>query len=394
MLKYPLAVFLDSNIFISAKYDFSDKGIFNTLLGFVATGKIKLYVSSVVKGEVKRHINEEISKLHNCFKQARSGVFKTVSENYLTQWCYSHLFIKPDKTQMLSEMNSAFEKFLQDANAVELDCSNIDCNQIILDYFTFKPPFADNDKKRKEFPDAIMAAKIKNVFNNNNNPVFVVSDDAKFREALDGHIGVTTFEILKEVFDLINKEQAKTYNDVVQFISESNAYTALCQEIYFALDNRNLNIDGTDCDRKGTHHGFDYEEVCIDSIKDVAFKFMSVDEITSNKVSVTVTATALISATCTFFDEANSVWDSEEKEYIYSEWVNVSEVHKPNFECEIVFDINNDGGDGITLELDTINFDLSLDEETRISREIIPSSNPAEDAYAEQMDTLEEYYNL
>lgn len=35
LLNYPLSVFLVTNIFISAKYDFSKKGIFNSLIKYI-----------------------------------------------------------------------------------------------------------------------------------------------------------------------------------------------------------------------------------------------------------------------------------------------------------------------------------------------------------------------
>lgn len=65
MLKYPISVFLDTNIFVATKYDFSEKGIFNILEKFIATGKINLYISSVVKGEILNRIKGEISKIDN-----------------------------------------------------------------------------------------------------------------------------------------------------------------------------------------------------------------------------------------------------------------------------------------------------------------------------------------
>lgn len=391
MLEYPLLVFLDTNIFISAKYDFSDKGILNTLLNFVAAGKIKLYSNNIVEGEIKKHISNEISKLYNSFKNSRNSTFETVSENYLSQWRFEYLFSKPDKNEMLNEMLSAFKQFLQKADTVMLDCSNVDCNQIVQDYFAGKPPFANSDKKKFEFPDAIMIAKLKTVFNEQNS-VCVVSDDKGFREAFSGHDGVKTFESLKEVFDLINKEQ-KTYESIIQFLSQAAVHTELCQEIQAALDNKHLDIDGLDCDRKGYCEGYGYDEVYIDNIENVDFKFMSVDEIAVDTVKITVTATALISATCTFLDSNNSIWDSEEREYVYSEWVNVDEKHEPKFECELIFEVKSETEDsGISFKLRAVNFDLSLDQNTRISQEIIPTSDPAEDALADTMDAMEEYY--
>jgi hypothetical protein len=388
LLDYPI----DTNIFISAKYDFSPNGIFSILLGYIRDGKIKLYISDIVEHEVKKHLEDEFSKVCTIFKKARNESTEKISNNLVKQMKFSYLFDNLNKDAIVSEALSVFQKYINDSKAVILDNSNVDCNQIISDYFEGNPPFANSDKKKFEFPDAIMIAKLKMVFNEENS-VIVVSNDNKFREAVQNHNGVRTFQSLKEVFDLINKEQEKTYADIIQFLSQSSTKAELCKEIQVALDRKNLDIDGMDCDRKGYCEGYDYEEVYIDSIENVDFEFKSVDEITSNTVKITVTVTALISAICSFYDIDNSIWDPEENEYFYSERISIYEEHEPKFECELIFEIKNKLEDaGISLELKTVDLDLTLNQYTRISREIIPSSDPAEDAKAEEMEAMEEYY--
>ena len=58
MLNHPISIFLDTNIFISQKYDFSDtkNSDFNNLVKMVYDGKIKLYICQIVEHEVKKHI--------------------------------------------------------------------------------------------------------------------------------------------------------------------------------------------------------------------------------------------------------------------------------------------------------------------------------------------------
>lgn len=391
MLKYPISVFLDTNIFIATKYDFSYKGILNTLSNFVDDGKIKLCISSIVKGEVESHINNEFSKLYTIFKNSRSKVFESISEDYLNQWSFSYLFNRPNKKQMLDEVLNDFENFLRNTDADILDCTGVDCNQIILNYFAGNPPFDNKDKKKFEFPDAIMISKIKMVFNEHY-PVFVVSSDVKFKEALHAHNGIRTFKSLKEVFDLINKEE-KIYSDVINYLSQNYIHEKLCNGIQIALENETLDIDGLDYDRKGFCEGYDYDEVYTNSVDDVDFEFEYVDEITDDIVKVTVNTTALISASCYYLDIYNSIWDSEEKRYLYSEWINVEEQHNPKFECNLIFDIENEPDNNVvSFKLKNIRFDLVLNKYTRINREIVEPSDPEEDARAEMFDAMEEYY--
>lgn len=60
MLQYPLSVFIDTNIFISGKYNFNGNGYFSILKKLVRDGKIKLYIDNIVKQEVEKHIKSDI----------------------------------------------------------------------------------------------------------------------------------------------------------------------------------------------------------------------------------------------------------------------------------------------------------------------------------------------
>ena len=102
--------------------------------------------------------------------------------------------------------------------------------------------------------------------------------------------------------------------------------------------------------------------------------FSSVDDITADQVKVTLSTTASISATCSYFDESNSAWDSEEKEYVFSAWGNVEETHQPKFDCEVVFSIEREDEE-VTFEIKTISFDILLNQWTRIERKFIASED-------------------
>jgi len=54
MLNDPLSVFLDTNIFINTKYDFSEKGILSLLKKHSDANKIQIYLNNIVVQEVKK----------------------------------------------------------------------------------------------------------------------------------------------------------------------------------------------------------------------------------------------------------------------------------------------------------------------------------------------------
>ena len=389
LLNYPISIFLDTNIFMGAKYDFSSKGIFSTLNKYICDGKIRLFISNIVENEVKKHINEETEKLCSIFKNARTEVFKKFSANILDDTSVSYLFKRLEKDALKSEMVLHFDKFIKESKVTVIDNSDVDCNQIIFDYFSGNLPFETKDSKKYEFPDAIMAAKLKILFNAEN-PIYIISNDSGFRNSFNNQKGFNTFESLKEVFNLINME-TKIYEDINSFILNSDTHNLICALLTKELNNKDINVDGLDCDRKGVCEGYNYEEVYIDDISQVDFDFSSVDDITEDTVSITLSCTASITATCSYLDESNSIWDSEEDEYIYAEWEKIEENHQPNFDCEVIFSINRESED-INFEIKSVDFNISLDKWTRVSRCYIESEYPDEVAIAEGMEALEEYH--
>jgi len=83
MLDYPLSVFIDTNTIISAKYDFSEKGILYQLVNLVNDKKIKVYLHDVMIGEVIQHIEKDVAAIANSFRKVRSESIKKVSPNIM-----------------------------------------------------------------------------------------------------------------------------------------------------------------------------------------------------------------------------------------------------------------------------------------------------------------------
>ena len=312
-----------------------------------------------------------------------------ISLEQLGEMSIGYLFNPLDKHELKREAILLFKRFLEESNATILDNSNVDCNKIVADYFSNVPPFEVNELKKHEFPDAIMAEKLKTMFSSEN-PIFVVSGDSGFRHAFDNQDGFTVTESLKEIFDLINK-QTQLYTEITNYLLNNEAHIIICTRLFNELDNRELYVDGLDCDRKGYAEGHDYEEVMINDISQVDFHLCSVDDINGDMISLTINCEALISATCSYFDSDNSIWDSEEKDYIISTWETVEEVHKPTFDCEITFLVTHNN-ENLQFELQTVDFDLTLDQWSRVSRTYLEQDDPADWVKADEMETQEEYY--
>jgi hypothetical protein len=104
-------------------------------------------------------------------------------------------------------------------------------------------------------PDAIMAAKLKLLFNVEN-PIYIISKDSGFRTSLNKKKGFNTFESLKEVFNLINMETS-IYEYITSFILIPDTHKLICNMLTEELNNKDIDVDGLDCDRKGLCEGYD-----------------------------------------------------------------------------------------------------------------------------------------
>ena len=383
MLNHPISIFLDTNIFISQKYDFSDtkNSDFNNLVKMVNDGKIKLYISQIVEHEVKKHIKEDILEIFKEVKKSRNIVLKKFSKNYSQTSVLSNLFsfYNLKKDDISEEIISKFDKFLKDSKVCKLDCKNIDPQQIIVDYMDSNPPFENKEKKKYEFPDAFMIAKLKRSFNEKN-PIYVITKDEGFKKAIENIAGLEgKYDNLKEVFDLINREN-EIYNEIKEFLSNSTHTTEILEklkeEIKDKLESNSIEVDGMRYDRKGICGGFEYEDTEIENIDINNFEFKSVDMITDDEVIVSVEVNTLILVICSFLDEENSIWDPEEKEYMFSTWKNIKEEHKVDINCELTFSIVNsdEKNQKRNYELENIDVDLAnlmLNEDTKIDEEEI-----------------------
>ncbi len=385
MYKYPISVFIDTNIFINAKYDFSENGIFQTLLNHINSGKIQLYLSDIVVHEVEKHLLEAITLYLNKMKKARAEAINSLSVNFYDKTIYEDFFNPLNKNDLKSIAKKQFEKFIVQSNAIILDSDGVDVNKIASDYMNGIPPFALEGKKKHEFPDAIMSAKLQLMFSVSN-PIYVVCADNGFKESLTGKEGFYVYKELNDIFNLISKQE-ELYSDIKAYITSESTLSKLNENIKVQLYDSNLYVDGREYDRKGNCVGYDYEETQIEKISNVDATFNSVDEISNGVAFVSLVCSAKIDIYATFIDFDDSLYDSEEKQYIRLTKGYVNEVHKPLFMVQVKILMRPDN-----YEMEKIVFDIALDQHSRISQKEY-FENPEEDARGEMMDALEEYYN-
>ena len=333
MLSYPVCVTIDTNIFDAAKYNFSENSTLNLLSNHVKNGKIKVVLSDIVIREVRAHISKQVETVCATVKKLKKEVLKESTEYLVKHIGLGNVLeIETDKEMMIRKAHKLFEKFLTDIQVEELKTELIDLNLIIDNYFDIKPPFEKSEKKRKEFPDAFVANQIRKRFADGE-PVAIISKDKGFIDACGVEPNHIFFGSLGELYNRINEEEI-TYNKTIDIIIELQ--DIISEKITeYIRNNDNIDVIGLSYDNDGIETGFDYSDFYLHDISNTSIRIHSVDEITEEISTVTLTCKSKISADCFFEDYDNAIWDSEEKRYLFLDTINMREVHDARFACRI-----------------------------------------------------------
>lgn len=336
MIKYPLNVTIDSNVFDANKYDLADDSTLSLLVSYVEKGKIKVILSNIVVNEMSKHIQGKAYEIAAKMNNLQKDIKKNYAEGLMINVGMEHLLVKANRKELAERAISALNEFLCKLRPEMLDSSAVNVEKIFEDYFAFRPPFENNDKKRKEFPDAFIAAEIKERFKNGEQ-LAIISADNGFKQACNVSDSFLFFDSLGELYDAINKEE-KCYKEGVEFIDKYRVQ--ICQSVEtFILENDCIDVIGMSYDKDGISEGYDYSETILESIADVDCRIHTIDEISEGQVYATIVCTAKIEVDCYYEDYDNAAWDSESKSYIYLETKQIKEKHKARFAVKIKFDL-------------------------------------------------------
>lgn len=357
----PVKITIDTNIFDSTAYNLSKKGYLDILKDKVKRKELKVFLSSIVIDEAKSHLKKRASDIFEKMKASVSELRKTVGNGALDLLGLKDDTSVPKKDVIINGMVDCFDEYIQSLRPEIFDISTIDIKKVLNDYFEFNPPFEDSKKKKNEFPDAFVAEQIRARFPENDS-VIIVSNDKLFQQACLKDRHYSCYNNLDELFDDINKQNDR-YAEVRSVLSklESQIITAIQNNIE---SNGNIKLEGLSYDRKGTPDGYDYLETMLDSIGNVDYKHIIVDDIDEEEATITLSCSADIDMDCYFNDYDNAPWDHEEKTFVFVESVHVLESHRARFGVRLYLNYQEK-----TFEIDDIVINLGGD--TRKDRQIV-----------------------
>lgn len=338
MLHDPLWVTIDTNIFESTKYDFSENSPLTLLSNYVKKGRIKVALSDIVIREAKKHISEHAKALCSLARKLRSEALQDSSEYLINSIGLNRLLqlsTADDKKDAVERSVALFDNYVKEINAEILTADLIDLEKIITDYFEIRPPFQDGEKKRKEFPDAFIANQIQKKFGTATQ-VAVISNDKGFRNAFYDKTNYLFFDSLSQLYDILSREE-KAYNETLKIFGEITS-SVNANILEYVLNNENIDVKGLSYDNDGIQYGFDYDEFWLQNISDLSSKIHFVDDVSEYTSTISLACSANVIVDCYYKDFDNAPWDPETREYLFVETKGIREIHHPNFCCTIELD--------------------------------------------------------
>ncbi len=340
-------VFLDTNVYDGSAYSFRN-ATFKKMMEFGAKNELILVTNSVIDGEVRSHINTNISNAVKVLNEALDdryfAFFRKIPE-------YEAIVMRHNKQEWVYACLREYDALLQACRAEHISISHVDMEKIMSDYFQKKPPF--ETKKPEEFKDAIAVASvimdINQVFANSNPDsaqdeitYCVVSNDKGFRNAVLANCDPTYREHLR-VFDELKKfidytsmmdRQARFLK---AFLMSEFGLAEMNETVCEAVKNASLDIyldSGAYID----------EQDCID-VQDVVYTpyILGIYEEDGQPLSAKV----LLDARCSvkvwyrYTDEDNSYYDKEDHAYLWKKEVEKEDTYEISLDVVISLDIND-----------------------------------------------------
>lgn len=382
MIKYPLNVTIDTNIFEASKFDFGTDSTMSLLVKNVQNGKIKLVLSNIVISEVEKHICLCVDNVCGKARKLRKEYLDILPEQYLVDIGMGIYVQIPDKKTIYQSAKDVFAKFLEDCKVERLDTGSINLEEILEDYFAVRPPFENSEKKRKEFPDAFIAEEIRKRFGNEE-IVAIISQDNGFKKACTNSKNHLFFSSLGDLFNALSKNEEE-YTAALKLIKDNN--DSILQTIKRIIDDSCVEVYGLSYDRDGIVDGHDYDETYLEHCYLSGMRLHTIDDIDGDIVTASLLIHGNMEVNCYFEDFDNAVWDYEEKEYVCVETRHILEKHNVRFACRI--ELNSK-----TEEIRVLPFKIVLGGDSRKSRVEIDDEQEAlyrelEDADREELGFL------
>ncbi|MEJ1343140.1 MAG: PIN domain-containing protein [Candidatus Sedimenticola sp. (ex Thyasira tokunagai)] len=333
-------VFIDTQVFERHHFKFENPSL-SRLHELAQEGEIKILISDVVDREVEQHLSDRLSEIHRCNNKLLRCV--SILESQAPEGAVE-LLESLKEFDYKNAANARWSKYKEDAQIEVLSCKDIDVQEVMNRYFNQRYPFQEG-KKKSEFPDAVSILSLKKWQEPNQEIVYVIGKDGDF----EGYCA--------EDQTLISIDDIKVYLDICNTTLETiKNPTAYVHQLFDTdIDHVVQNVASAFLDCEFTYENNWEADVYEKKIND--FQLCDMNVIAVNDEYAVISATANVNFTANIIgpDYDNSMWDSEDKEYIILETFDSELEFIEPYEISMTVYFEDKAG-GFT-EIESISFD-------------------------------------
>jgi hypothetical protein len=306
------AITVDTTTFDDGGKQF-DKGIFSQLKQFGKHPQ-QLILSEIVLSEITSHYQERLEKTRARFDRDMHDACAFVGgPPQLVEAVAGHLAAMPDVGSLCAQQIGAF---LTDANAEVLSADDfVKVSDVVSLYFSKRPPFHEENPKKKEFPDAIALTTLERWAAQNDTGVVVVSRDGDWEAFCRNSSRLYLVKTLAQALSIFQTPDEIVETMVARLRSElSDESTSTFELIRSTIEE----YDWSDNVNMESYSSFELDEEADFEIQEVTFHDTGGDavKITENdgkfvSFSVDFKASGNAALHCSF-----AKWDGVDREYI------------------------------------------------------------------------------
>ena len=199
---FPSAFFLDTNIFISLKFNFNST-VLSSFIPLAQKHSLKLILPQSTEDEILNHIDQQSRVALEALEKARKEA------PFLEKWEHfpKHLpKYGPHNLKVKVIAEDEWKEFLSKFEFIRLEYSNINLKEVMEWYMFQSPPFGKG-AKQKEFPDAFSLALLVKYAEQNDCVIAVISNDRDFKLTCDRYPSLHYFESLQQFTELLLSDE-------------------------------------------------------------------------------------------------------------------------------------------------------------------------------------------
>jgi len=297
-------IFIDTSVFIKENFFAGIK--LNALIKHAKEQEIELYTTEITVEECLSNIEKQFRQGKNLFKKAikNLGNKAKILKNVETLKPIFEIEESFDDENELALLKEEFKELIDESfRFIAVDPDKI--HKIIQDYFGENPPFKDGGKKH-EFPDAFVLNSLESWCKNQNEKLYVLSDDDDFLSFKSKRL-------------LPIREYDKLLNSISYTYSEENII-AKVEETIITCERKIIEKIIEEFENEFPSEGWDNSfgyEYYLTSIEDVAFDYLdhSILSIYDNKAIVEINLKGHYSVEIGYEDLSTAFYDKEDDRY-------------------------------------------------------------------------------